>query len=129
MPLPDSQIESEYIAIYGLRTEFADWEIKKYTNIVGTADDDLAKAKTTAQLLIGIRAIGWNFVESSLGLEIKFEEGLSVRITPMADTEEDVSHKGAWILRMPDDYYRHVRWDGVLDALHKDEPASLEPPF
>ncbi len=114
-------------SLYLLGTDFADWVIENDAGVVGTADDERAKAESAARLLYGVRATGWSFIGDSLGLSVEFESGLKVRITPMSNTEEDVLHKGAWQLRMPDGHYRHARWDGTLYALHKDEPASLEP--
>jgi len=112
---------------YQLWTEYADWQIENDSGVIGTADDEYTAAEAAAQRLVGHRANMWYFIGSSFALEIEFDGGLKLKITPPADEEASVFHKNAWNLRMPDDYYRHARWDGTLYALHKDEPCTHEP--
>ncbi|MHB9038433.1 MAG: hypothetical protein ACYC64_17415 [Armatimonadota bacterium] len=113
---------------YELQTEHADWQIEDDSGVIGTADDEYTKAEAAAQRLVGRRANRWQFIGASYALEIEFDGGLKLKIVPMADTEASVFHKNAWNLRMPDDYYRHTRWDGTMYALDKDEPCTHEPP-
>jgi hypothetical protein len=109
---------------YELQTGYADWRIEDDSGVLGLADEPYAAAEAAAQRLVGRKASGWQFIESSLALEIAFDGGLKLQITPMADTQASVFHKKAWSLRMPDDYYVQIKWDGTMCALHKDEPPE-----
>lgn len=112
---------------YELQTHYADWQVEDASGVVATADDEYDVAEAAAERLVGHRAVGWRHIDDSVALEIAFEGGLKLVITPMSDSEESILHKEAWALRMPDEYYRCVRWDLTAFVLHRDEPCTNAP--
>lgn len=112
---------------YELQTSFADWQVEDGSDVIATADDEYDVAEAAAQKLVGHRVVDWRHIGDSAGLEIAFEGGLKLVITPMSDSEKSVLHEEAWHLRMPDEYYRCVRWDLTAFVLHRDEPCTNEP--
>ncbi len=119
--------EGHLMPEYELQTSFADWQVEDGSDVIATADDEYDVAEAAAQKLVGHRVVGWRHIDDSAGLEIAFEGGLKLVITPMSDTERDLLHELAWEFRMPDEYYRHVRWDLTAFVLHRDEPCTNEP--
>ncbi|HUV03575.1 MAG TPA: hypothetical protein VMX94_00540 [Armatimonadota bacterium] len=84
--------ESPAWSPYELETNYADWSVENEKGIVGTADDERAKALAAVELLVGHRATGWAFGDTLFCLVVYFEGGFKLKITPMADalTDEEI---------------------------------------
>lgn len=115
--------------LYQLQADYADWFIERI-GVVITADDaenNPSFAEIAARQLVGHKATGWRFLEPNPSLEIDFDEGWRLRITPILGHEEELIHKVAWVIRIPDHDYIHVRWDGIIYSLRGDEPVNNRP--
>lgn len=96
---------------YELQIDSANWWVEDESGIIGTSEQDRQMADSTAGHLIGRKVVGWQFTDPIAALEISFEGGLMLKMSPYADG--DVSDEDAWVLRMPI-YYGYMKWDGTF---------------
>jgi hypothetical protein len=104
---------------------FGDWWIELDSHVIGRSTQPRSEAEAIAQLLVGRRLIDWQLDGSDVALTLLFEGGYCLKMSRYS--HGDTSKNIAWKYRLPDGYYRFVRWDGVAYLIHKDEPVTQFP--
>ena len=102
---------------YELQLDSADWWIEDASGVRAASTDGRTAAQLGATLLVGRRVAGWYSKDSIAALEIDFEDGLTLKMSPYTDA--DVSEMDAWILRVPI-YYGYVKWNGTFGTGRRD---------
>lgn len=102
---------------YEFQTYLSDWCLKFGSSIVGSSYDD-PDAITSVQALLGLRAVGWEFVHPGWGLNIIFEGNVVLSIIPYKDHEPAGN---AWGLRTPDGTHLVVKQGGERYFVHERE--------
>lgn len=112
---------------YELQSTFADWWIQEGGQIRIALNDERAEAEAAAELLVGRRAVGWEFIGRSRSLRIHFEGELALSVIPYSNAK--YLDDDAWCLRSPDDLYLEATCRGNFGLIRGDTPHEYAEPW
>jgi hypothetical protein len=109
---PTPKGSSHPIPLYELQFDFCDWWIEDQTRALIQSDySDRDKIIETIEMLVGKKMECWSFIEPKCALELTFETGIRLKMTPYLDGE---TTDPAWSLRLENGAYFCVDWSGNI---------------